>query len=365
MKVAVDCYEVKRPVTGVGRVISNLLTELADIMPEDEFYALSREKYEGYKKTNIIQHIVLPDNGYFRWQNGPFRKRLKAVCPDILIASNYTLPVFSPYTSVLIEYDISFISHPEWFPGRETKKKRWLVQRSLKKADRIVTGSDFSKAEILKYFHISPQKVKVILLGSDSIFRKSSAGEIEKWKENKGLKGKKIIGFLGSIFNRRHIPELVDAVRLLREEFPEVFLYVIGEDLTYPPQNIPQLLDKEWILWESGIFDDELPVFFSSLDLLACLSEYEGFGLPPLEALSCGTVPVLLNRTSLKEVYSNIAFMVDYPDVKAVKNTLKAALTEVKEREEILARFKKIKSRFSWRKAAEDMSVLLKKLCDC
>ncbi len=364
MKVAVDCYEVKRPMTGVGRVTSNLLIELAEIMPEDEFHALSREKHGGYKKTNIIQHIVLPDNGYFRWQNGPFRKRLKAIRPDILIASNYTLPIYSPYTSVLIEYDVSFISHPEWFPRRETIKKHLLVQRSVKKADRIVTGSDFSKVEILKYFHISPQKVKVIQLGSDAIFSKSSAGEIERWKENKGLKGKKIVGFLGSIFNRRHIPELVDAVRLLREEFPEVFLYVIGKDLTYPPQNIPQLLDKEWILWESSILDDELPVFFSSLDLFAYLSEYEGFGLPPLEALSCGTVPVLLNLTSLKEVYSDIAFMVDHLDVKTVKNTLKAALTDVEAREKILARFKKIKSRFSWRKAAEDMSVLLKKLCD-
>jgi len=96
--------------------------------------------------------------------------------------------------------------------------------------------------------------------------------------------------------------------------------------------------------------------------LFAYLSEYEGFGLPPLEALSCGTVPVLLNLTSLKEVYSNIAFMVDHPDVNTVKNTLKAALTEVEEREKILARFQKIKSRFSWLKAAEDMSVLLKKL---
>jgi len=362
MKVAVDCYEVKRPVTGVGRVTSNLLTELAEIMPEDEFHALSREKYEGYKRTNIIQHIVLPDNGYFRWQNGPFRKKLKAVCPDILIASNYTLPIFSPYPSVLIEHDVSFISHPEWFPRRETIKKRWLVQRSVKKADSIVTVSDFSKAEILKYFHISSQKVKVILHGSDAIFRKSSAEEIERWRESKGLKGKKIIGFLGSIFNRRHIPELVDAVRLLREELPEVFLYVIGKDLTYPSQNIPQLLDKEWILWESSILDDKLPLFFSSLDLFAYLSEYEGFGLPPLEALSCGTVPVLLNRTSLKEIYSNTAFMVDHPDVKTVKPTLKAALTEVKERENILARFKKIKPCFSWRKAAEDMSVLLKNL---
>ncbi len=362
MKVAVDCYEVKRPMTGVGRVTSSLLTELADIMPEDEFHALSCEKYKGYKKTNIIQHIVLPDNGYFRWQNGPFRKRLKAVCPDILIASNYTLPIYSPYTSVLIEYDISFISHPEWFPRRETIKKHWLVKRSVKKADKIVTSSDFSKAEILRYFHIPPQKVTVIQLGSDAIFRKSSAGEIERWKENKGLKGKKIIGFLGSMFNRRHIPELVDAVRLLREEFPEVLLYIIGKDLTYPPQNIPQLLEKEWILWESGILDDELPVFYSSLDLFVYLSEYEGFGLPPLEALSCGTVPVLLNRTSLKEIYRNTAFMVDQPDVKVIKNTLKAALTELKEREEILARFRKIKFRFSWRKAAEDVAVLLNKL---
>ena len=166
--------------------------------------------------------------------------------------------------------------------------------------------------------------------------------------------------------------ELLELANILTYKISEqtdaILIYI--EEIVFSPKIIEQYF-YEYVRYfckanrlnlDISTSDDKLPIFFSSLDLFAYLSEYEGFGLPPLEALSCGTVPVLLNRTSLKEIYSNIAFMVDQPEVNVVKNTLKAALTEVREREEILARFKKIKSCFSWRKAAEDMSVLLKKL---
>jgi len=133
-------------------------------------------------------------------------------------------------------------------------------------------------------------------------------------------------------------------------------LFIVGKDLTCPPQNMALLLDKNWIRWEKDISDAELPAFLSSLDVLAYLSDYEGFGLPPLEALSCGTVSLLLNRTSLKEVYQDIAVLVDSiaPDV------VKAALTEIlgddKIKTRILQRFTAIQNRFSWQQAAKELS---------
>jgi len=356
MKIAVDGYEVIRPMTGVGRVTDNLLQELVVLQPDWKFEVLTRVFAGQFESANVTQHVLQPDKGYFRWQNGPLRQKLNELKPDILMAPNYTLPVFYPGRSILFVHDVSFVSHPEWYSRKEAVLRKIMVRRSLKRASVVVTDSDFSRQEILRHFRIPESKIKVIYPGCNRSFNRVSKDEIATWKTGRDLTGKRIIGFLGSIFNRRNIPALTAAVELLHQEMPDVVLFIVGKDLTCPPQNMALLLDKNWIRWEKDISDAELPAFLSSLDVLAYLSDYEGFGLPPLEALSCGTVSLLLNRTSLKEVYQDIAVLVDSiaPDV------VKAALTEIlgddKIKTRILQRFTAIQNRFSWQQAAKELS---------
>ncbi|MGD2295125.1 MAG: glycosyltransferase family 1 protein, partial [Candidatus Aminicenantes bacterium] len=332
MKIAVDCYEAGLYATGVGRVIENVLFSLAPMMPEDDFFVLSREPIKKFSALNIVPRILSKDRGYFWWQNGPFRRVLKKIQPDILIASNYTLPVFCRWKSLLIEHDVSFASHPEWYPPREVLKRKFLVQRSLRKAECVVAVSDFSKSELMKYFDIEPEKIKVVYHGVDDLFQRSPAAQIDEWKERRGLRDKKIVGYLGSIFNRRNIPVLVQSVARLREEQPDLVLYIIGKDMTHPPQDISRRLKKDWIRWEQTLDFDEIPLFYSSLDVFVYISEYEGFGLPPLEALACGTVSVLLNKSSLGEIYQGMGVMAEEPDVSQVTEALRTALYDEKTR---------------------------------
>lgn len=362
MKIAVDCYEVIENATGVGKVIDNIMTCLIDILSEHKFFIFTREKIEKYSGKNIRQYVIPCDKGYFRWQNGPFIKKMKEIEPDLLIASNYTLPFFNKCKTILFEYDVSFASRPEWYSLRNVIIKKYLVKRSLKKSATVVTISEFSKNEIIRNFSVNPGKIKILSMGVDGKFQRSSKEKIDKWKEQKGLRNKKIIGYLGSIFNRRNIPLLVESVSHIRKEFPEIILYIIGKDLTHPPQNIKKLLNKDWTRWDTTIDDAELPLFYSSIDVLAYLSEYEGFGLPPLEALACGTVPVLLNRTSLKEIYQDIAIMVDNPNVLEVREALKTAIKDDRRKEIVLSKFYEKKHQFSWAKTAYELSLLVKDL---
>jgi glycosyltransferase involved in cell wall biosynthesis len=362
LKIAVDCYEVVEYSTGVGRVIDNVLVSLLDILPESHFYVFAKEKARAHSAKNVKQYVIPSQGGYFRWQNGPFFRELRKIRPDLLIASNYTLPIFGKWKSILFEYDVSFASHPEWFSKREAKMRKYLVKRSLKKSTTVVTGSEFSKNEIIRIFNTEPGKIKVLYYGVEDKFHRISEDKIGVWKEKKGLKDKKIIGFLGSIFNRRNLPLLVGSVNLLRREFPETVLYVIGKDNTHPSQNIPQLFAKDWIRWETNIPDTELPLFYSSIDAFAYLSEYEGFGLPPLEALACGTVSVLLNKTSLAEIYQDMAVMVDEAEPQRVQEALKMAMKDEKRKEAILRKFQGRRNLFSWEKTAQDLSLMVKDL---
>jgi glycosyltransferase involved in cell wall biosynthesis len=362
LKIAVDCYEVVEYSTGVGRVIDNILTSLIDILPKYNFFVFTREYINRYSGKNIEQFVTPSHKGYFRWQNGPFFKKLREIEPDLLIASNYTLPFFNKWKSIVFEHDISFVTHPEWFSKKEALIRKYLVKRSLKKSTSIVAVSEFSKSEIVKNFNINPEKIKVFLHGVEDKFQRSLEKDIYEWKEQKGLKDKKIIGYLGSIFNRRNMPLLVRSADLLRKELPEIILYVIGKDLTHPPQNIAQLLNRDWVRWDTSIKDAELPLFYSSIDAFAYLSEYEGFGLPPLEALACGTVPVLLNKTSLSEIYTDMAIMVDSLDAHKIKEALITAIKDTGRKEAVVSRFNERRPQFSWPKIAKEFSLIIESL---
>jgi glycosyltransferase involved in cell wall biosynthesis len=364
MKIAVDGYELTQRATGAGRVIGNLLTHLIGFFPEHEFFIFTGEKVEKYSGENVRQYVLPSGRGYFRWQNGPFFKKLKEIEPDILLASNYTLPYFSRWKSILIIHDISLIVHPEWYSRKTAIARNHLIKRSLKKANFVTTPSEFTKTEILRFLKQDPEKIGVIPLAVEERFRRSSSDEILKWKEKKGLTDKKIIGYVGSIFKRRNIPLLVEASGLLRKEFPEIILYVVGRDLTYPPQPMAEILNKDWIKWQEYLPDEELSLFYSALHVFAYLSEYEGFGLPPLEALACGAIPVLLNRTALREVYEDMAVTVDFLDPIKIKEALRVALTVETKRQAIQDKFSSKRNYFSWPRAASALASILKNLED-
>ncbi len=359
MKIAVDCYEMGAYATGVGQSIKNVLKELVPMMPDDEFIVLSREPIEKYVPPNTVQYVLSPDKGYFRWQNGPFRRKLKQIKPDILIASNYTLPVLTRLKSILVVHDVSFVSHPEWYTTRESIKRKYFVQRSVRKAEYVVVVSRTVKGELMKYLDVEPGKIEVVYHGVDERFQKSPENRIDEWVKQKGLENKLIVGFLGSIFNRRHIPVLVKSLELLRRDLPELILYIVGKDMTHPPQDIATLLKKDWILWEDKLESEDIPLFYSALDVFVYISEYEGFGLPPLEALACGTVPVLLNKSSLGEIYQNMAFLSDEPVVEQVAEALTDAIQDEKARSRVLGTFAQKRYLFSWKSSANSFKRLI------
>ncbi len=360
MKIAVDGFEITPDIKGPGRVIDNLLSRLIGILPEHEFLVMTREYCEKYSEARARQYVLPAKSGYFRWQNGPLRRKLNKLKPDLFIASNYTLPLWYDSKSILIVHDISVITHPEWYPKKVAIGRKFLLRRSLKRAGLVVVPSEFTKSEIVSKLAFPPEKIRVVSLGVDERLRRSSDAEIRKWRESRGLKDRRVIGFLGSIFRRRNLPALVEAVDKLRTEFPGTILHIIGRDMTYPPQRIGCLLLQDCIRWEKSLEEQEIPLFYSALDAFAYLSDYEGFGLPPLEALACGTVPVVTATSSLKEVFQGMAIMVESADPDEVKLALKNALTDRNLKEACLGEFARRREHFSWERAAGELASLIR-----
>jgi glycosyltransferase involved in cell wall biosynthesis len=225
--------------------------------------------------------------------------------------------------------------------------------RSFKKAKVIFTDSDFSKAEIIKRTSVPADKVKRIHLGIDERFRRVAASEIKAWKAGHGLAGKRLIGFLGNFFKRRHIPEIIAAQEILRKRHPDTVLLLIGENHAVPENTLKK--NKSDFLWLRRLPENELNAFYSSLCLFLYISEYEGFGLPPMEALNCGTVSLLLRRSSLAELYGDTALFLERPDPELIAAAISGFLQQEEEaRRQLLDRWQVRKPYFSWKRAAEE-----------
>ena len=360
MKIAVDGYELGSGARGVGRVIRNLFFHLIDSLPDDAFVVYTKEKIGLDSPPRVREHVLSSRAGFLRWQNGPLRRTLRSDRPDIFFATNYVLPLGYSQESLLYEHDISVVSHPEWYPWVYSLPRKYLTARSLVKARRVIVPSEFTKQEILSRFNLNPEKISVCWHGLEEKFRKARAEDVFEWRRKRSLAGKVIVGYLGSLNKRRHIPLLVRAVELLKSDIPETVLIIVGKDVgSFTRQETARFLGPEWVHWETGLPEEDLPLFYSSLNVFAFLSEYEGFGLPPLEALACGSPLILLDRPPLREIFSGLAFMVENPEEGEVKEVLAAALSDKVRRESQLRLFEQRRSQFSWKNAARKIADIL------
>ncbi|MCX6556304.1 MAG: glycosyltransferase, partial [Candidatus Aminicenantes bacterium] len=226
------------------------------------------------------------------------------------------------------------------------------------KAAQIYTDAEFTKGELGRYYGVPAEKIQAIPLAIEAGFKRAAEATIDAFKERHRLEGKKVIGFLGSVFQRRHVKELIQACDRLRARH-DLALIIVGRN--YAGKETESWLHREGITWLEWLPEELLNSFYSSLDLFVYISSYEGFGFPPLEALACGTVPLLLPSSSLQEMYHDLALFVENPDPGQVAVAIDDFLDDPGPvRARIGGRWRERKDFFTWpRVAAAYLETLL------
>jgi glycosyltransferase involved in cell wall biosynthesis len=354
MKIALDGAGISPRLTGVGRYLQSLLRELIPLDPGIEYTLFLKDEVDpGLSFPNLRTVLLKRPGSYLLWQNTQLRKAVTRGAFDFFWSPNYSLPFFLPTPSILTVHDISWKSIPGNYSPAIRLYRDFTGMHSFKKATILFTDSDFSKTEILHRTDVPADKVKRIHLGVDKGFCRASAGEITDFKTRHGLFGKQVIGFLGSFFKRRHIPEIITALEIVRQQHPDMVLLLVGENYALPPGMITR--DQPGVLWLRRLPEDEINAFYSSLSLFLYMSEYEGFGLPPMEALNCGTPSLLLRRSSLAEIYGDLALFVDRPDPVLIAEAMCGFWQRQEEtKRQFLGRWQARKPYFSWKRAAEE-----------
>lgn len=335
MRIAVDARELDGQPTGVGRYLAEILGAWRTL-PEAANHEMILCRPDAPPSGTLWEQLMLP-------------RQLRRRRADVLFAPAYTGPVRCPVPMVLTVHDVSFAAHPEWFSLREGIRRRWLTRLSAQRAGRIITVSDFSKSEIVRHLGVAADKVDVIYSGLNTLRREVPASTPAPPRSAAVL-------YVGSVFNRRHVPELIAGFGALARRHPEVQLDIVGDNRTTPRVDLEAVARgsgaAERVRLRSYISDDELAGLYATAGVFAFLSDYEGFGFTPLEALAARVPIVVLDTSVAREIYGAAAFYVPKAEPALVDAALERALFDAPERARVLGAAHDVLARYSWRESA-------------
>jgi alpha-1,3-rhamnosyl/mannosyltransferase len=269
---------------------------------------------------------------------------------DVFFAPAYTAPLRLSIPTVVTIHDLSYVVHPEWFRVREGMRRRWLTKRSAARAQAVITVSQFSKREIVEHLGVSADQVHVIPQGID---RPAVADRSDV--------GPRVL-YVGSIFNRRHVPDLVRAVAKLDRTRPDVSLDIVGDNRTFPYERLDDEIagsSEGRVRWHQYATDEQLSELYGSARAFAFLSEYEGLGTTPLEALAAMVPPVVADTEIARETYGNAALYVPVGDIGRTAEALDLALFDEATRARIHAAAPATLAKFDWARAARETLAVL------
>ncbi len=261
-------------------------------------------------------------------------------------------------------HDLSFEAYPETIGWADQFLLRNVAKRAAHAARTIIAPSQFTKEELLRRWRVPKENIRVIPLGVDERFHRIENDlRLSNVREKYGLYGKTVL-FVGTMFPRRHVGELIPAFEKLARDDRDLRLLLVGRD----PEGVirkahwaNERLGRRAVTHIDAVKPQELVYLYNVADLFVWLSDYEGFGLPPLEAMACGTSVVTSRAGSLPEVLGDAALYVENSsDVEEIALRMKNVLNDTALRDDLIQKGLSRALNYSWRKTTKQtLNVLL------
>jgi glycosyltransferase involved in cell wall biosynthesis len=369
LRIGVDARELLGDATGVGRYLGELMrrwTAREDAGVRRFILYTPGVLSLAFPSGTVEERVIGKGTGTW-WEQTSLRRAVRADRPDVFFAPAYTAPLAIGAPLAVTIHDISFIAHPEWFRFRERWRRRLLTTRTAAAASVILTVSNFSRDELERRLNVTPERIRVIPSGiaphvEKDRSRSTGTGEprSETPDEKHGVTGSRepLVLYVGSIFNRRRLPELIAAFARGTAGLPNARLVIVGTDRTWPPQDLAAVAAahdvSSRVELRRYVSDAELATLYARAAVFAFLSEYEGFGFTPLEALAAGVPVIVLDTPVAREVYGPAATYVRPADVEGTAAVLRRFLLTPEAAAGQLAHAPAVLARYSWDRAAAD-----------
>jgi len=361
LRIAIDAHSVGAGLGGNESYATNLIEALAEIDSINS-YTLFVTRDEAVKRfrnrwPNFVVRSTLPHTPLVRIPL-TLSAELRRHPVDILHVQ-FTSPPFAPCPVVVSIHDLSFEHLPETFNRRSRTQLRLTVRRSARKAKRVLALSEHARQDIISTYKIPPNLVTTIPIGAAPHFRPvTDEKELQRVRHTYGIARNYILS-VGSIQPRKNLGRLAQAYARLRDRLPEnevPQLVIVGKRAWLYRETlreIEQLRTGDFLVITGYVPERDLPALYSGATCFVYPSYFEGFGLPPLEAMKCGAPVITGDRTSLPEVVGDAGLLVNPFDVDAIASAIQSVITDSKLRSELKNKSLNRAQMFDWRKTAK------------
>lgn len=372
MRIAVNTrFLLPTKMEGFGWYTYEIVKRLVENHPEHEFiFFFDRAFDKRFIFGSNVTPVVLPPPArhpiLFRiWFNYSVKRALKKYDIDIFFSPDGFLSLKTNVPQVGVIHDINFEHHPEDIPSSARNYLKKYFPKFARKATHLLTVSDYSKQDICKTYNIDPSKVTVSWNGASDVFQAIPADEkvlVQKQFSN----GKKYLLFVGALHPRKNVKRLIAAYSNLLTSDPEFDyeLVIVGEALWKRSGYDLEINEqtKSHIHFTGHLSLEDLARVMASATIFTFVPYFEGFGIPLLEAMRCGTPVLSGNLTSLPEVAEDAALYCDPLDVEDITQKLRELCTNEALRDELSKKGLKRSQLFSWDKSAETVWNVLEKI---
>lgn len=356
MRLAIDARALTAPKTGDRTVALGFLRGLLSLgEPNLEVICLSSQPLpEGLLPASAaLSSRVYPHPAGYLWMPAAFPRGLRETGADVALLQ-YMGPFQAPCPVVTTVHDTVWRTMPETFPWKDRMVLDAFLPGTIRRAAAVTTGSEFARGEILSYFPQAAGKLRVVPYAVDPLYRPVVDAELLARVRRKYDLPERFVLSVGVLQPRKNVGGLIAAYAQLPTALRTTSALVITGKRGWLTDNLPQVARDAGpgVRFTGYVADEELPALYTMAAAFVYPSLYEGFGLPPLEAMACGTPVISSDAASLPEVTAGAALLVPPRDTAALTAALEQVLTDEVLRGELRARGFARAAQSSWEGSA-------------
>ncbi len=362
MKIGVDGRDIgKEYLTGIGRYTLNFLKAMALTKEEMEIVVFLNQKSDIDIKAPNINKKIINEKSTLIWDEIRLPGEIKKEGIGIFYSPYYKVSLFSRYPYIITIHDIIGFRYKYGFMSREIISNIFLkikYKQIIKRAEKIVTVSNYSKKEIVDEFNIKEERVYVVTQAISDIFYPRNEDEVNMVRNKYSIK-KPYLLYVGNYEPHKNVKNLVSAYLILPEEIKRKYSLVIVAKKERRYKNILKLVENEQnVKFIDFITDADLPALYSGAALFVFPSFMEGYGLPPLEAMKCGCPVISSNTASLPEVLGGAVLYFKPDNIVEIADKIGTVINDNAMKEELVSMGLKQAAKYNYRKMKEDIEGL-------
>ncbi|HEX8162694.1 MAG TPA: glycosyltransferase family 1 protein [Pyrinomonadaceae bacterium] len=364
MRIALDAIPLAEPKAGIGHYTFELARELARLAPADDFELVAPDRFKldagaarvAESRANLRVVGARSAGVRLRWWSLGLPLYARESRLALFHGTNYNVPVWAQCPAVVTVHDLSPLLHPATHREELVRRARARLPTMTRVATRVIADSESVRREVCEHLGVAPEKVTAVPLAPRRAFRPVERGEADETLRRLGV-GRDFILFVGTVEPRKNLLTLVRAyVELARETALRPQLVIAGQK-GWLNDELFQLIEREGVgprlVLTGYVTDEDLRALYSACAVSVYPSLYEGFGLPPLEAMSCGAPVVASRIPPLEETLGGGAALLVAPtDAEGLARALAGLLSDASARSRLAEAGRERAARYTWERTA-------------